>query len=718
MNRITFEKPKTIEELKGQYNIKKVSLVTSANLYPLFKGIEYEGNVVYVLEKKREFPIKRKMDSAIESYTNDMLRDWNNTKKKLITLKNRIKEFKKLDYNNTQTINRIGRIPFKYKKQFVEVADRYGLNLAILDKIVLNSSLLVNARYDSRKNLMEMNPDYLEQHGMIRIGDSGELISETAKTFIHEFGHCVWYNSLTEEDRRYWQSLSRFLQRGDLTGDMTQYIVGEKKRFDGSTMYSPFYTVRDDSFVSVYARFNVREDWAECFLYYKVAPKTLERIDNRKYTFIGSKMGDRVTKDLSKQDEEELYSPTIEDPHKVRDKIISTLDGLKDNLSYKAKEHITNAYNLGRQKGVYYTGAAFLAAIQQKDKEKVQEILNSNDEYLDGFMDDMVDEYDDILFTKTPSGIIESEREFDDIDAFDNEFSDVMDTQEHRLSLYAINGLSLGLIAGLISTTEDMYAGGVWHTSNDDRVCDGCDRLDGQWMSYDAFDALYGNNECDGNCRCGELFEPTLAPGDSFEMMLKGGQGSGCRGENCGRPKGSGEKDNSNKEVFNLESTGVSFYDNLFGPRGDEKDNVDDITQKEYYSKYKGIEGKVVMMLPDEYLSKIPHQEPSQESAEKIKNAIKNGSKINIPYLDYSEGGRVSQEGRNRAYVARDMGIEKIPVLVVTRSKSTEKIQKSGQNAYAVSGELGSTVRETHPELDIDKKCPKCGLKNCKHIRN
>ena len=240
MNRVLFEKPRTLEDIKEQYNIRKVSLVTSANLYPLVKGIEYEGNVTYVLEKKREFPIKRKMDNAIESYENDMLKDWEKAKNKLLTLKNRIKQFKKMDYNNAQTIDRIGRIPFKYKKQFVEVADKYDLNLAILNKIVLNPSLLVNARYDSRKNLMELNPDYLEQHGMIRIGDSGEVISETAKTFIHEFGHCLWYNSLTEEDRRYWQGLSRFLTREQLTGDMTQYIVGEKKRFDGSTMYSPF----------------------------------------------------------------------------------------------------------------------------------------------------------------------------------------------------------------------------------------------------------------------------------------------------------------------------------------------------------------------------------------------------------------------------------------------------------------------------------------------
>ena len=45
------------------------------------------------------------------------------------------------------------------------------------------------------------------------------------------------------------------------------------------------------------------------------------------------------------------------------------------------------------------------------------------------------------------------------------------------------------------------------------------------------------------------------------------------------------------------------------------------------------------------------------------------------------------------------------------------KMLKNGQNAYAQSGVMGATVRETHPELDTNKKCPKCGLLNCRHNR-
>lgn len=521
MPRITFDKPKAISEIKQQYDMKKVSVLTTPNLFPLVKGIEFDGDFPRLL-RKRAFPIKRKMDTAIELYQNVLLKEWEKAKKKLLALKNKVKDFKKMDYNNAQTIDRIAFIPFKYKKQFVEVANKYDLNLALLDKIVINSSLLVNARYDSRKNLLEFNPDYLEQHGMIRIGDSGELISETAKTFIHEFGHCIWYNSLTEEDRRYWQGLSRFLTREQLTGDMTQYVVGEKKRFDGSTMYSPYYTVRDDAFVSVYARFNVREDFAECYLYYKVSSKTLERIDNRKSLFLEDKIGNRMTKDLIKQDEEDLqndidsgYEPEIAEPNKVRDQIIMIFDDMKDGLSSKAKEHVTNAYNLGRQKGAYYAGLVFLDAMKQEDKARVAAILDRNDKFLDGFADDLVDDYDEVLFNMSSTGMVESEKSYEDINEFDNEFDGVMDNSKHRLGLYAINGLGLGLIAGMLAETEEEFAGGYWHTSEDDRVCDGCDKLDGMWMSYNEFETLFGNNECDGNCRCAELFEPALAPGDN-----------------------------------------------------------------------------------------------------------------------------------------------------------------------------------------------------------
>lgn len=518
MNKIIFDKPKSIDVVKEEYNISKVSVLTTPNIYPLVKGIEFAGDISFVLAKKRVFPIKRKMDAHIEAYQNAMLREWKAAKSKLKSLINKLKEVNKVDYNNKLTVMRIAKIPSKYKLQFVETADKYGLNLALLDSIVLNPSLMVNARYDNEHNLMEFNPDYLEQHGMIRIGDSGEVISETDKTLIHEFAHAYWYNSLTEEDRMKWSSLATFLEREQLTGDMSQYLVGEKKRFDGSTMYSEYYTVRDEPFVSVYARFNTREDFAECFLYYKVAPKTLERINPEKYAFIQDKIGSKIEKEnLSK-----AFEPDVEDPKKLRDKIIAYLDNLKDDLSEVAKDAIITAFLLGKQKAAHYTGDTYNPELTTAEKEEVQRLLAQNDEYLDGFMDTLSEEHDNVLFTLAPTGFIEGVKEYDDIDTFDQEFEGIMDNQEYRLSSYAINGLENALAMGMIGGLMGTFAGGYWHTEQDDRVCDECGPLDGQWMSLDEFE-----NYCvdvDGihpNCRCKRLFEPALAPGDEMQLMAK-----------------------------------------------------------------------------------------------------------------------------------------------------------------------------------------------------
>src|SRR5574340_371135 len=91
-----------------------------------------------------------------------------------------------------------------------------------------------------------------------------------------------------------------------------------------------------------------------------------------------------------------------------------------------------------------------------------------------------------------------------------------------------------------------------------------------------------------------------------------GGLGSGNIGHS-GRPGevgGSSPKDEVglSDKIFDSNTTNISDYDNLFGTRGEQKDNVKGITQKEYYEKYKGMVGKVVKMSPDQYLSKINYQ--------------------------------------------------------------------------------------------------------------
>ena len=150
----------------------------------------------------------------------------------------------------------------------------------------------------------------------------------------------------------------------------------------------------------------------------------------------------------------------------------------------------------------------------------------------------------------------------------------------------------------------------------------------------------------------------------------------------------------ASQAIFSEETTGMSYYDNLFGPRGEEIDNVDKISQKEYYKINKNVEGDVVYMSPDEYIDtaargqyeeqkrinpKITYEEfksdiegrrVSKESLDKIRNAIKEGKKINIPHLEYTEEGLVGQEGYHRAIVAKELGLKQMPVLLVREGKA------------------------------------------------
>jgi hypothetical protein len=117
---------------------------------------------------------------------------------------------------------------------------------------------------------------------------------------------------------------------------------------------------------------------------------------------------------------------------------------------------------------------------------------------------------------------------------------------------------------------------------------------------------------------------------------------------------------------FSRSTTNVSEWDNLFGPRGESIHNVKGISQKEYYAKYKGLSGEVVEMSPTEYLRRIPYGKISQEKLGSLWKAVSEGKEIAMPYLDYT-GKTVSQEGRHRAKMAFEMGLEKIPVLIIKK---------------------------------------------------
>jgi len=111
-------------------------------------------------------------------------------------------------------------------------------------------------------------------------------------------------------------------------------------------------------------------------------------------------------------------------------------------------------------------------------------------------------------------------------------------------------------------------------------------------------------------------------------------------------------------DVFKLESD-VPFYNGL-------------LKHKEYYERAHGIKYKIVYMTPDEYIKKVAELQgtPVYLQMMMISNDIvnsyvelaKKGTKFPILILDYRNK---YQEGRHRAIMAKRLGIEKIPVMVV-----------------------------------------------------
>ena len=95
----------------------------------------------------------------------------------------------------------------------------------------------------------------------------------------------------------------------------------------------------------------------------------------------------------------------------------------------------------------------------------------------------------------------------------------------------------------------------------------------------------------------------------------------------------------------------------------------------------------IVWMTPNEFLSNCPAVGTVSRSADTmlewdydsgslkyLREKIQRGESMDIPFLDYNKMvyGYPSHEGRHRAFVAKQIGIKKVPVLIV-KSKETIK---------------------------------------------
>ncbi len=167
------------------------------------------------------------------------------------------------------------------------------------------------------------------------------------------------------------------------------------------------------------------------------------------------------------------------------------------------------------------------------------------------------------------------------------------------------------------------------------------------------------------------------------------------------------------KEVFNTETTGMSFYDALL----DEK-------QAEYYAKNKKAVGEVLYISPDNYIdfaakgnweeygregtfenfreNTIAQKQTDfgKENIQKLKKIVEEGGKIDMPVLEYYQDGHFrSQEGYHRALMAKELGVEMIPVLVVNAPEQIKSVNNQG----TFSSDTGNIYYQSSlPEATID----------------
>jgi hypothetical protein len=119
---------------------------------------------------------------------------------------------------------------------------------------------------------------------------------------------------------------------------------------------------------------------------------------------------------------------------------------------------------------------------------------------------------------------------------------------------------------------------------------------------------------------------------------------------------------------------GDKYFKNTTGASG-----IDDVmANPKYQREEKGKEGTIEYMTPDEYINRANRnrkEKPPLEQeyqmiesglVEKYKKMTEAGSKMPLPYIDTINH---EQEGRHRAMVAKAMGIEKIPVLIIKKVK-------------------------------------------------
>jgi len=124
---------------------------------------------------------------------------------------------------------------------------------------------------------------------------------------------------------------------------------------------------------------------------------------------------------------------------------------------------------------------------------------------------------------------------------------------------------------------------------------------------------------------------------------------------------------------FKDQETGMPTYDDM-------------MKNPDYFARAKRRKGGIIMMSPDEYIDRAVkgfQKSDSTTSREQVlasrdieivnqyAREMQGGDKFPTIMLDYSIG--FGQEGLHRAMAAKKLGIEKIPVMVVSMTRKKER---------------------------------------------
>ena len=202
-----------------------------------------------------------------------------------------------------------------------------------------------------------------------------------------------------------------------------------------------------------------------------------------------------------------VTNPKKQEEIKVDDEqktlVYNLLADFKTQMSDTAEKPFMDAFKLGKIRGQVISGQEMDDDLTSEDEQIVQDELDANNNYLDGFEGDLKSDLNIIMG--------ESYTSYDELK--DKINSKLKDPKKTRALLYtaAIGGLA---VAGMVHALKQAKVEeghfkpkfGYWRIHPTEgkggEVCPGCLENEGKLFSLDEFQKEFGHNDCLSNCRC------------------------------------------------------------------------------------------------------------------------------------------------------------------------------------------------------------------------